>query len=116
MVLAAPGLLLTPPPSSSPPKTPHRSYSAQIQSAASRHRTGRSRSQLNYSLLDNTLQGLFTSIRAMHARACACAHTSTHPCTHVAALNQTSLLSQSTHPVAGTGAYPSSSPTDAEVL
>ena len=29
MVLAAPGLLLTPPPSSSPPKTPHRSYSAQ---------------------------------------------------------------------------------------
>jgi hypothetical protein len=32
MVLAAPDLLLTPPPSSSPPKTPHRSYSAQIQS------------------------------------------------------------------------------------
>jgi hypothetical protein len=29
MVLAAPGPLLTPPPSSSPPKTPHRSYSAQ---------------------------------------------------------------------------------------
>jgi tetratricopeptide (TPR) repeat protein len=28
MVLAAPGPLLTPPPSSSPPKTPHRSYSA----------------------------------------------------------------------------------------
>jgi hypothetical protein len=32
MVLAAPSLLLTPPPSSSPVKTPHRSYSAQIQS------------------------------------------------------------------------------------
>jgi hypothetical protein len=32
MVLAAPGLLLTPPPSSSPPKTPHRSYSAQTRS------------------------------------------------------------------------------------
>ncbi len=32
MVLAAPGLLLTPPPSSCPPKTPHRSYSAKIQS------------------------------------------------------------------------------------
>ena len=32
MVLAAPGPLLTPPPSSPPPKTPHRSYSAQIQS------------------------------------------------------------------------------------
>jgi hypothetical protein len=32
MVLATPGLLLTPPPSSSPPKTPHRSYSAQIKS------------------------------------------------------------------------------------
>lgn len=32
MVLAAPGLLLTPPPSSSPPKTPTRSYSAQIRS------------------------------------------------------------------------------------
>jgi hypothetical protein len=32
MVLADPGLLLTPPPSSSPPKTPHRSYSAQIRS------------------------------------------------------------------------------------
>jgi hypothetical protein len=31
MVLADPGLLLTPPPSSSPSKTPHRSYSAQIQ-------------------------------------------------------------------------------------
>jgi hypothetical protein len=29
MVLAAPGPLLTPPPSSSPPKTPYRSYSAQ---------------------------------------------------------------------------------------
>jgi hypothetical protein len=29
MVLAAPGPLLTPPPSSSPPKTPHRSYSVQ---------------------------------------------------------------------------------------
>jgi hypothetical protein len=29
MVLAAPGPLLTPPPSSSPPKTPHWSYSAQ---------------------------------------------------------------------------------------
>jgi hypothetical protein len=29
MVLAAPGPRLTPPPSSSPPKTPHRSYSAQ---------------------------------------------------------------------------------------
>ena len=32
MVLAAPGLLLTPPASSSPPKTPFRSYSAQIRS------------------------------------------------------------------------------------
>jgi hypothetical protein len=32
MVLAAPGSLLTPPPSSSPPKTPHRSYSAQTRS------------------------------------------------------------------------------------
>ncbi len=32
MVLAAPGLLLTPSPSSSPPKTPHRSYSAQTRS------------------------------------------------------------------------------------
>ena len=32
MVLAAPGLLLTPPPSSFPPKTPFRSYSAQIRS------------------------------------------------------------------------------------
>ena len=32
MVLAAPGPLLTPPPSSFPPKTPHRSYSAQIRS------------------------------------------------------------------------------------
>ena len=32
MVLATPGLLLTPPPSSSPPKTPTRSYSAQIRS------------------------------------------------------------------------------------
>ena len=32
MVLAAPGPLLTPPPSSSPPKTPHRSYSAQTRS------------------------------------------------------------------------------------
>jgi hypothetical protein len=32
MVLAAPGLLLTPPPSSSPPKTPVRTYSAQIRS------------------------------------------------------------------------------------
>ena len=32
MVLAAPGPLLTPPPSSSPPKTPFRSYSAQIRS------------------------------------------------------------------------------------
>jgi hypothetical protein len=32
MVLAAPGPLLTPPPSSAPPKTPHRSYSAQIRS------------------------------------------------------------------------------------
>ena len=32
MVLAAPGPLLTPPPSSSLPKTPIRSYSAQIRS------------------------------------------------------------------------------------
>ena len=32
MVLAAPGLLLIPPPSSSPSKTPIRSYSAQIRS------------------------------------------------------------------------------------
>jgi len=32
MVLAAPGLLLTPLPSSFPPKTPFRSYSAQIRS------------------------------------------------------------------------------------
>jgi hypothetical protein len=32
MVLAAPGPLLTPPPSSSPPKTPIRSYSVQIRS------------------------------------------------------------------------------------
>jgi hypothetical protein len=32
MVLATPGPLLTPPPSSSPPKTPHRSYSAQTRS------------------------------------------------------------------------------------
>ena len=32
MVLAAPGQLLTPSPSSSPPKTPHRSSSAQIRS------------------------------------------------------------------------------------
>ena len=32
MVLAAPGPLLTPPPSSSPPKTPYLSYSAQIRS------------------------------------------------------------------------------------
>jgi len=32
MVLATPGPLLTPPPSSSPPKTPFRSYSAQIRS------------------------------------------------------------------------------------
>jgi hypothetical protein len=32
MVLAAPGPLLTPPSSSSPPKTPHRSFSAQIRS------------------------------------------------------------------------------------
>ena len=32
MVLAAPGPLLTPPPSSSPPKTPIRSYSAQTRS------------------------------------------------------------------------------------
>ncbi len=32
MVLASPGLLLTPPPSSSPPKTPHLSYSAKIRS------------------------------------------------------------------------------------
>jgi hypothetical protein len=32
MVLAAPGPLLIPPPSSSPPKTPHRSYSAQTRS------------------------------------------------------------------------------------
>jgi hypothetical protein len=32
MVLASPGPLLTPPRSSSPPKTPHRSYSAQIRS------------------------------------------------------------------------------------
>ncbi len=32
MVLAAPGPLLTPPPSSSPPKTPFRSYSTQIRS------------------------------------------------------------------------------------
>jgi hypothetical protein len=32
MVLADPGLLLTPPPSSSQLKTSHRSYSAQIQS------------------------------------------------------------------------------------
>ena len=32
MVLAAPGPLLTPPPSSSPPKTPHRSYSTQTRS------------------------------------------------------------------------------------
>jgi hypothetical protein len=32
MVLAAPGPLLTPPPSSFPPKTPHRSYSAQTRS------------------------------------------------------------------------------------
>jgi hypothetical protein len=32
MVLAAPDPLLTPPPSSSPPKTPFRSYSAQIRS------------------------------------------------------------------------------------
>ena len=32
MALAAPGPLLTPPTSSCPPETPHRSYSAQIQS------------------------------------------------------------------------------------
>jgi hypothetical protein len=32
MVLASHGLLLTPPPSSSPPKTPHWSYSAQTRS------------------------------------------------------------------------------------
>jgi hypothetical protein len=32
MVLTAPGPLLTPPPSSSPPKTPFRSFSAQIRS------------------------------------------------------------------------------------
>jgi hypothetical protein len=32
MVLAAPGPLLTPPPSSSPPKTPHLSYSTQTRS------------------------------------------------------------------------------------
>jgi hypothetical protein len=32
MVLAAPGQLLTPPPSSSPPKTPYRSYSDQTRS------------------------------------------------------------------------------------
>jgi hypothetical protein len=32
MVLASPGPLLTPPPSSSPPKTPHRSYSTQTRS------------------------------------------------------------------------------------
>ncbi len=32
MVLAAPVPLLTPPPSSSPPKTPFRSYSAQLRS------------------------------------------------------------------------------------
>jgi hypothetical protein len=32
MVLDAPGPLLTPPPSSSPPKTPHRSYSTQTRS------------------------------------------------------------------------------------
>jgi len=32
MVLADPGPLLTPPPSSSPPKTPHRSYSDQTRS------------------------------------------------------------------------------------
>ena len=34
MVLAAPGPLLTPTPSSSPPKTPFRSYSAQIRNDA----------------------------------------------------------------------------------
>ena len=34
MVLAAPGPLLTPPPSSSPPKTPYRSYSAQTVAAS----------------------------------------------------------------------------------
>jgi len=32
MVLASPGPLLTPPPSSSPPKTPHPSHSAQTRS------------------------------------------------------------------------------------
>ncbi len=32
MVLATPGSLLTPPPSTTPPKTPHRSYSAQTRS------------------------------------------------------------------------------------
>ena len=32
MVLAAPGPLLTPPPYSSPPKTPHQSYSVQTRS------------------------------------------------------------------------------------
>jgi hypothetical protein len=42
MVLAAPGPLLTPPPSSSPPKTPFRSYSAQIRSPSAR-RAGRER-------------------------------------------------------------------------
>ena len=40
MVLAAPGLLFTSPPSSSPPKTPHRSYSAQIQSSVGQRRRG----------------------------------------------------------------------------
>ena len=40
MVLAAPGLLFTSPPASSPPKTPHRSYSAQIQSSVGQRRRG----------------------------------------------------------------------------
>ncbi len=40
MVLANPGPLLTSPPSSSPPKTPHQSYSAQIRSQNAEKKRG----------------------------------------------------------------------------
>jgi hypothetical protein len=70
MVLAAPGPLLTPPPSSSPPKTPHRSHSAQTRSQDEAHCTGIQYGKVIY--IRNSASGNTgeTSSTSPHRRTC----------------------------------------------